>query len=158
MTKKFKDRPLIIAAPPLFFFICLTISVIIHFIIPVGVFILSLIARICIGLLLMISSGIIALLSFKVLKEHHTPFNPNRPTNNIVQTSIFGVSRNPLYLSLVLVFIGMAFLMNSLVLVIMTIIFGVIIDRGVIKPEEVYLEKKFGDEYLQYKSKVRKWL
>lgn len=158
MTEKFKDRPLIIAAPPLIFFGCLIAGGVLHFLFkaPLGGFPAAF--RIPCGIILVASAGIIAVLSFIVLKQHNTPYNPYKATQKIVRRGPFKLTRNPMYLSLALLMAAIAFLGNAFSFVIMTIIFMVIIDRGVIRPEETYLLKKFGDEYREYQSSVRRWL
>ncbi len=63
-----------------------------------------------------------------------------------------------MYLSLTLLYFGIASLINSLWIAIFVLPVIVVIQRGVIEPEERYLERKFGDEYLRYKSRVRRWI
>lgn len=158
MTAQFKDRPLIVEAPPKIFFVCLGIGLLLHYLRPVTMIDIGLGFRIVGGLPFFAAAGGIALAAFRSLKKHRTPFNPYKPTTRVVQDGPFGFSRNPLYLALTFVFIGFALITLSLFVVIAGIVFVGIIDRGVIGPEETYLEAKFGDEYRQYKKRVRKWL
>jgi len=158
MTEKFKDRPLIMASPPSIFFACLIAGGILHvlFKAPLGGF--PEVIRIWSGIFLLSISGIIAASAFMVLHRQRTSFNPYKATTRIVQKGAFRFSRNPMYLSLALLLIAIALLINAFSFVIMTILFVVIINRGVIRPEETYLEKKFGAEYREYLDKVRRWL
>jgi protein-S-isoprenylcysteine O-methyltransferase Ste14 len=59
---------------------------------------------------------------------------------------------------MVLILIAGAFLLNNLWLLIAVPIFVLVMQRGVIQREEHYLEKKFGEVYTAYKSRVRRWL
>jgi protein-S-isoprenylcysteine O-methyltransferase Ste14 len=152
------DRPLIIAAPPLIFFFCLIAGGVLHFLFKATLGGLPEILRTACGVTLALISGIVAVWSFIVLKQHNTPFNPYKATTSIVQRGPFRLTRNPMYLSLVLLMAATAFLANAFSFVIMILIFMITIDRGVIRPEEIYLEKKFGGEYTAYKTKVRRWL
>jgi protein-S-isoprenylcysteine O-methyltransferase Ste14 len=94
----------------------------------------------------------------QLFKKAQTNIEPWKTTSHIVTTGIYGVSRNPIYLSFVLIGLGIAFAVNSLWIVLMQILVVVLIQKFVIAKEERYLESKFGDEYRSYKSKVRRWL
>jgi protein-S-isoprenylcysteine O-methyltransferase Ste14 len=80
------------------------------------------------------------------------------PTTTIVQTGPYGVTRNPIYLAMVLGLIGLAVALNTLWLLITLVPFALLIRYGVIAPEEAYLERKFGDVYRGYRARVRRWL
>ncbi len=158
MPEKFKDRPLVIASPPSIFFACLIAGGTLHalFRAPLGGF--PEVIRIWSGIILLSIAGIIAASAFMVLHRQRTPFNPYKATTRVVQKGAFRFTRNPMYLSLVLLLAAIALLVNAFSFVIMTILFVVIISRGVIQPEEEYLEEKFGDEYRRYMDRVRRWL
>jgi len=158
MTEKFKDRPLLVASPPVIFFACLIAGGLLHalFRSTLGSFPDAL--RPGCGIILLSLAGIIAASAFWVLHQHRTPFNPYKPTARIARNGIYRFSRNPMYLSLVLVLAALALLVNASSFILTTILFVAIISRGVIQPEEQYLEEKFGDVYREYKARVRRWL
>lgn len=84
--------------------------------------------------------------------------NPWKPTTEIIERGPFRISRNPMYLQMVLVCVGVAiFLWNAWILI-LTPICVVLLQRWVIAREEAYLERKFGDRYLSYKRRVRRWI
>jgi len=84
--------------------------------------------------------------------------NPWKPTSRIEESGPFRFTRNPMYLQMVLVCVGVAVvLMNGWVLV-LTPVCGWLLQRFAILPEEAYLERKFGEAYLAYKGRVRRWL
>ena len=91
------------------------------------------------------------------MRNNNTPLDFNKPTTVMVTKGPFRFTRNPLYLSLLMLFLGIAILVNSLwflpFLLCMFIIFN-----GITKKEESYLEDVFGDEYVKYKNNVRRWL
>jgi protein-S-isoprenylcysteine O-methyltransferase Ste14 len=80
------------------------------------------------------------------------------PTTTIVETGPYRLTRNPIYLGMVLGLIGLAIAFNSLWLLVTLVPFALVIRYGVIDREEAYLERKFGEVYLAYKSRVRRWL
>jgi protein-S-isoprenylcysteine O-methyltransferase Ste14 len=76
----------------------------------------------------------------------------------IVETGPYRFTRNPIYLGMVLGLIGLAIAFNSLWLLVTLVPFALVIRYAVITREEAYLERKFGEVYLAYKSRVRRWL
>ena len=102
----------------------------------------------------------VALFSFSLqqLRAAGTPVRGNRPTTIIVRGGPYHFSRNPIYLSFSLLQLGIAMSVNSL-WVLVTLAPAVILMSCVVIPrEERYLERKFGAEYLAYKSSVRRWI
>ncbi len=81
-----------------------------------------------------------------------------KPTNALVATGPFRFSRNPIYIGLTLGYIGLSLVFNSYwPLPFLTLVL-VIMHYGVIRREEVYLEELFGQDYREYKVRVRRWL
>src|SRR5262249_54734758 len=84
---------------------------------------------------------------------------PSRlPTTTLRAAGPYRLTRNPIYLGMVLGLIGLAIAFDSLWLLITLVPFALVIRYGVIAREEAYLERKFGEVYLAYKSRVRRWL
>jgi protein-S-isoprenylcysteine O-methyltransferase Ste14 len=79
------------------------------------------------------------------------------PTTAIVESGPYGFTRNPIYLAMFLGLIGLAIAFDTLWLL-MLVPFGLIISYGVVAREKAYLERKFGDVYRDYRSRVRRWL
>jgi len=111
-----------------------------------------------IGVVIVIMGFCIAILAFRSFKRAKTNIEPWKPTTKIVSTGIFAYSRNPIYGALCLITIGTGAFFNSVWILLSFIPSAVIIYYIAIKKEEVYLEEKFGKEYLHYKNKVRRWL
>jgi protein-S-isoprenylcysteine O-methyltransferase Ste14 len=82
----------------------------------------------------------------------------DRPTTTIVDSGPYRVTRNPIYLGMLLGLIGLAIAFNGLWLLLMLVPFALVIHYGVIAREEAYLERKFGDVYRRYRARVRRWL
>lgn len=97
----------------------------------------------------------IAAFTFRRVKTHLEPW---KPTSTIVSDGIFAISRNPIYLAFCIANIGLGMLLNSWWILFSFIPTAILIYIIAIRPEEVYLERKFGGEYLDYKMRVRRWL
>jgi protein-S-isoprenylcysteine O-methyltransferase Ste14 len=82
----------------------------------------------------------------------------NRPTTSIVESGPYRFTRNPIYLGMFLGLIGLAIAFDTLWLLLMLVPFALVIRYGVVAREEAYLERKFGDVYRGYRSRVRRWL
>ncbi len=158
MGKDYKDHANIIAPPPLILIALLAFGLSIHWISPVSIGHFPLHVRLFIGLLPIIVSAIISVLSLQIMFKRKTAINPYKQTTSIIDKGPFSYTRNPLYVSIILFHLGFAVLMNSLWILLCLPVLLIILDRGVVLQEEKYLEGKFGDEYLQYKSRVRRWL
>lgn len=84
--------------------------------------------------------------------------NPWKPTPHIEERGPFRVTRNPMYLQMVLVCIGVAVILMNWWVLVLTPVCSCSLQRFAILPEEAYLESKFGDSYLAYKRRVRRWI
>ncbi len=84
--------------------------------------------------------------------------NPWKPTTEVIQRGPFRLTRNPMYLQMVLGSIGFGILLSNLWVLILTPLGAWVLQQFAIKPEERYLERKFGEQYLAYKRRVRRWL
>jgi protein-S-isoprenylcysteine O-methyltransferase Ste14 len=87
-----------------------------------------------------------------------TPVDPRRPTTAIVTGGPYRLTRNPAYLGMALLYSGIAILTGTLWAFASLVPTLLVIDRGVIAREERYLEAKFGEEYLRYRARVRRWV
>jgi protein-S-isoprenylcysteine O-methyltransferase Ste14 len=87
-----------------------------------------------------------------------TPVPARKPTTAIVRTGPYRFSRNPIYLAFSLLQLGIAIWVNSLWLLVTLAGAVALVHYVVIPREEQYLERRFGDQYLDYKASVRRWL
>jgi protein-S-isoprenylcysteine O-methyltransferase Ste14 len=86
-----------------------------------------------------------------------TAVEPWKPTTAIVTTGPYRITRNPAYVGMALAYAGIAVMSDALWVLAPLPLVLLVIDRGVIAREERYLERKFGQEYLDYKDRVRRW-
>jgi len=92
------------------------------------------------------------------MQQAQTPINPTKPAKALVTQGPFALSRNPGYLGMAILYAGLALLLNSLPALLMLPGAVLVITRGVIEPEEAYLDERFGDDYRGYRARVRRWL
>jgi protein-S-isoprenylcysteine O-methyltransferase Ste14 len=107
----------------------------------------------------LIAGGLaIGTLGFREMKRAGTNPDPRQPTTAIVTGGPYRFTRNPLYLGMTLIYVGITALANALPAALFLPIVLHVMRRGVIEREERYLERKFGDEYLDYKARARRWI
>jgi len=94
----------------------------------------------------------------RTMNAADTTLRIDKPVSSLVQDGPFRYSRNPGYLSLTMLYAGVAVLRNALWAIILMPLVLHVIQREVIEREERYLERTFGEEYLAYKRKVRRWV
>jgi len=144
--------------PPLLYFIPFLIGILLHHLVggdrvPASALPAARIAGavfIAIGLAINVSAWI-------AFHRVRTPVMPTRPTTAIATTGPYRFTRNPLYLSLAVIYLGAALLLGYLWPVLFLPLAVVLIARLVIAREETYLEGKFGAEYASYRDSVRRW-
>ncbi len=101
------------------------------------------------------------LLPFIAIREFikaRTTVNPHGSVTNIISSGIYRYTRNPIYLGFVFMLIGFLLFSNSLWGLILSPVLVICFNELVIKHEEAYLEKKFGEQYTNYKSSVKRWI
>ena len=99
-----------------------------------------------------------AIAGVRVMRSAGTDVNPYKPTKALVIAGPFRYSRNPLYISLTLFYVGVAVLLKLLWPILFLPLLFAIMHFGVITREERYLERILGEEYRQYKATVRRWI
>ncbi|MGO8867802.1 MAG: methyltransferase [Alphaproteobacteria bacterium] len=157
MAEPQKDIPQIVAPPPLLFLGWLAAGLALDRLWPLG--------RLSTGhwhyviaLPLVLAGLVIGLLGDRQLRRARTEISPYRPSTTLVTGGIYGVSRNPLYVSLTLIFLGIAAAANGAWSLLFVLPCLLVIRYGVIAREEAYLERKFGQSYRAYQARVRRWL
>ena len=111
----------------------------------------------CAGSLIIIGFAVFAA-GIRGFYNAATPVQGTKPTEALVTTGIHGWSRNPIYLGMFLVYLGIGLAVRSPWILIFTLPLAVTMRYGVITREEAYLERRFGDAYRGYKSQVRRWV
>lgn len=96
--------------------------------------------------------------SVLLLRRSGQSENPWKPTTRIIERGPFRITRNPMYLQMVLICVGFAIWLWNAWILLLTPLCAWLLQRLAILPEEAYLERKFGEDYLAYKRRVRRWL
>jgi protein-S-isoprenylcysteine O-methyltransferase Ste14 len=87
-----------------------------------------------------------------------TNIDPRQPAVVLVTNGPFRFSRNPLYVALTGLYVGVALLIDGLWTLLLLVPLLVVTQQGIVRREERYLERKFGEEYRTYKIRVRRWI
>jgi protein-S-isoprenylcysteine O-methyltransferase Ste14 len=146
----------VIARPPLLYAGALIIALLVNLFWPLPIFGDKL-GRWCGLLLAVLGAGILAW-GRNALLSGGTSVDPTLPTTSIVSSGPYRFSRNPLYVGLTLIFVGLTMTMNTWWGILALIPLALVMHNGVVLREERYLEEKFGEIYRQYRSKVRRYL
>lgn len=96
-----------------------------------------------------------AFLTFRVKK---TALNPNDKSSKLVVSGPFKLSRNPMYVGMFLMLLGISIFLGNLAGMLISMVFALVINQIVIPFEERDMEKTFGKQFIEYKSKVRRWI
>jgi protein-S-isoprenylcysteine O-methyltransferase Ste14 len=108
-------------------------------------------------ILMPIATILFAFSLYFFIKTKQNP-EPHTPTNALYTGGVFKITRNPIYLGFLVAQVIVAIKLNNLYVILSLPIVWWLLNTWVIAPEEVYLEKLFGKDYLDYKNKVRRWL
>jgi protein-S-isoprenylcysteine O-methyltransferase Ste14 len=150
-----QDNPGVIAPPPLIFAGPLALGLLLHWFFPKKF--LPRWVGIALGSLSIISGATLIQGGFREMLAAKTNVDPRQPATTIVTEGPYRYTRNPLYMGLTLLYAGITFLANALWAMLLLPVVLVVMVYGVIKREEQYLERKFGEQYLSYKASVRRW-
>lgn len=100
---------------------------------------------------------IAGILAFRRAKTTVNPLKPDN-TTSLVVTGVYRITRNPMYSGLLLLLVAWAVYLASPWSLVGPLAFVLFINRFQITPEERILEQRFGDDFLRYKKKVKRWL
>src|SRR3989344_3982812 len=142
--------------PPMIFYAFILLSIILNFFLPIKKMIVQ--PYNYFGIVLILVGLLIDVWAWILFRKKKTTLNPYKVSSKLETSSIFKISRNPMYLGMNLILWGTSILLGSLITFIFPIIFIVLIKNLFIILEEKRLEKKFGKRYLDYKKKVRRWI
>jgi protein-S-isoprenylcysteine O-methyltransferase Ste14 len=142
--------------PPTYFFICLIISALLFYVLP-----LTQIIKYpfnLIGFLFFIIGAGLNIWTDQLLKKEKTTVKPFETPAVLIQTGPFKFSRNPMYLGLASLLSGFGIILGFVTSFIGVILFIFIMESLFIPGEEKILLEQFGEEYTKYKKNVRRWL
>lgn len=110
-----------------------------------------------VGWVAMLAGFAILMTAIGLFRKAGTDPQPWTATTALVTDGVYRWTRNPMYLGMALIYLGIAFLWDSLMALILFVPLVVWITREVIEREEVYMTAKFGDAYLAYRERTNRW-
>jgi protein-S-isoprenylcysteine O-methyltransferase Ste14 len=151
------DNPGVIAPPPLIYAGALAASLLANRKLRLPILLPRRLSR-ALGPPLFIGGFLVGLSGVREVRRAGSNVNPSRPVTAIVTGGPYRFTRNPMYLGFTLMYVGISALANALLPILLLPVVQQLMRRGVIEREERYMEGKFGDEYLEYKGRVRRWI
>jgi protein-S-isoprenylcysteine O-methyltransferase Ste14 len=151
-----KDNPGIIVHPPVFYIVGIVAAIILnkYYVFPINAnetIKMASIVPFVVGVLFFI-------FAVKIFRQNKQSPSVHATSVKIYQTGVYAYSRNPVYFGVSLVMFSIALFFDNAWMILMLFLILIVMTQLVIKKEEIYLEKKFGSEYLEYKKKVRRWI
>ncbi|GAB4237526.1 MAG: isoprenylcysteine carboxylmethyltransferase family protein [Methyloligellaceae bacterium] len=145
--------------PPTLFLAGLALASVLELVYPLGPGLAQGSRRpIAIGLVICVAGFALCWQAVRRFADESTYIELDKPTTALVTVGPYRLSRNPIYVGLVLIYFGLAMALTSVWALILLPGLIWLLQKGVILPEEEFLEKKFGEKYRAYKRKVPRWL
>lgn len=155
-TRSTTDSAGVIVPAPVPYAVALVVGAVIEVILPTTL--LPRVVGLWLGAVSILISIPIVISAVRALRRGRTAFDARKPTTSLVTDGAFRYSRNPTYLSLTLLYVGLAFVLDSLWVLLMGVPAVAVTHWGIVLREERYLESKFGEEYRRYAQRVRRWI
>src|SRR5215510_5478486 len=149
------DNPGVVVRPPLLYGLALVLVLVLHWFWPMPI--VGRVVAVSVGLVLVVCGVVIAIWGRRTMQAAGTNVDPHRPVTVLVKNGPFRFSRNPLYMALVFLFLGLSLVVNTWWGIVLLFPVLIIMHWGVILREERYLDQKFGASYQEYRSKVRRY-
>ncbi len=155
-----QDAPGVVVRPPRLYLVALVLGLLLEFFLPASLFDFTWLEphQRMIGVALSVCGILLMSLCMVQFRNAGTNVPTNLPTEAIVESGPYAFSRNPIYVALTLIYLGIAIAAKSAWTLSLIVPVLLIMRYGVIAREERYLERKFGSAYLDYKKRVRRWL
>ena len=154
IAEQSRNSPCVIACPPLVFIAALGIGWLLNWLLPL---LLPSPWHIA-GGLLGLAGTTLGLWGVHALHRAGTPVRPDRPVTRLVTDGPYRYTRNPLYIGLTTIYVGIALASGMLWLLVTLVPVLAVMNWKIVRREEQFLEAKFGDAYRDYKSRVRRWI
>ena len=156
MGARLNDSSNAIALPPFIYLGFLAVGLALDFALPYPL--LPNAIQLSVGAAIIFASLSIIPTVFARFRAAGTSIHVHQPTTAIVTGGAYRFSRNPIYLAMTLLILGIGVAVDGIWVIAMLAPTLIVMHYGVIAREERYLEAKFGEEYLKYKRSVRRWI
>ncbi len=157
--KSDRNHPGIYVPPPFIYASVFLLAILIQWKLPIDDAILHEMPVKVIGVLIILIA--IFFFLFRSLKQFFRTKNTVvtiMPASSLQTTGIYSLTRNPMYVGMTMIYLGLTCLIGNWWNVILSPVLLIIVQEYVIKREEKYLVQRFGQQYLDYKLNVRRWL
>ncbi len=142
--------------PPVYFLFTVLLIAALHWFLPIAKLIDAPLSYI--GLLITGSGFIIVVVPARAFQTHATTIRPFEESDVLVTDGFYRITRNPMYLGMVIILVGVAIFLGTLASFLPIPFFVMLIQRRFIQKEEAMLAESFGDQYIEYKKSVRRWI
>ena len=150
------DNPGVIVLPPFLYLGVFLAALVANWFLPLPL--ATTFVAVTIGLCLSVVAIVVARWGRRTMTAAGTNVRPTRPATTIVTSGPFRFSRNPLYVALTLLYLGLTTAVNTWWGLILLAPLLLVMHVGVVLREERYLDHKFGESYRVYRSKVRRYV
>lgn len=145
--------------PPFLFLGALVLGCVLTLFLPIGPGLASLNGvGLIVGFVFLAIGFALAVSSVRAFNRAGTNIVPGQQATALVTAGPYRATRNPIYVGMVLVYFGLSIVLTSIWVLVLLIPVLMILQRGVVLAEETYLERKFGDAYRRYTTRVPRWL
>lgn len=153
-----EDSPGIYIPPPLIYVAIFFLSILVQQTWPLATSFFHTQTATIIGILFVIATLVVNVTAIRQFVRSKNTIVTIKAAHSLQTTGIYSRTRNPMYLGLVLLYTGLAFLTGNWWTLILLPFLVIVVDFFMIRPEEKYLERRFGNSYLEYRKKVRRWI
>jgi protein-S-isoprenylcysteine O-methyltransferase Ste14 len=158
MPKSSTDHPKVIVFPPIILATTIALGSVLQWLWPIGLLATAIQTwRIPVGVAVILAGVLLAATGRRTLVRLGTNVSPLQPTTALATDGVFGWTRNPLYSGGMLVIFGIALVFALDLLLLLIVPSLLVLHFGVVKREEEYLERKFGDRFRIYRSNVARY-
>ena len=154
-----QDYADVVIKPPIMFVGAIVLGCLLSWLVPLGPGLFSGNSR-ALGVgggLALIAFGLFVV-SVRKFRQAETSLVPGEPATVLLDVGPYRFTRNPIYISFVIFYFGLAIMLTSVWMLVLLIPVLMILQRGVVEREEDYLQAKFGEAYRKYQARVPRWL
>jgi len=153
-----QDNPGVQFPPPLLYAAVFVIGIFLQKFLPLDHAIFGMRAISIAGIVFLVIAFLFMVRSIGQFIRTKNTIIPNKAASSLQTTGIYHMTRNPMYVSLALIYLGLTCLIGNWWNIILLPVLLLVVQEFVIKREERYLSRKFGDAFIQYRREVRRWL
>ena len=154
-----QDYADVVIKPPILFAGAIVLGCLLSWLVPLGPDLFSANRR-ALGVgggLALIGFGLFVVSVRRFFQAGTSPV-PGEPSTVLLDVGPYRFTRNPIYISFVIVYFGLAIMLTSAWMLVLLIPVLIVLQRGVVEREEAYLQGKFGEAYCKYQARVPRWL